>query len=79
MQGIFVNYKRPTSKKQVRELVALGSTAVRLEATSLHGNEYDGPVADAPDGTYYFVGPDPYTKRSFYGSITVRGGVAKVK
>lgn len=80
MQGIFVNYQRPTSKKQVREMVANGNAAsVRLEATSLHGNEYDGPVADAPDGTYYFVGPDPYTKRSFYGSITVRGGVAKVK
>jgi hypothetical protein len=78
MQGIYVNHKRPKSKKAVREAVAAGEN-VTLEATSLHGNEYDGPVSDAPDGQYTFVGPDPYTARNYYGTITVRGDKVTVK
>lgn len=79
MQGIYLKgYTRPKSKKQVKELVAQGEKVI-LEATSVFGNEYGGPVSDAPDGTYYFVGPDPYTSRKFYGSITVKGGKATVK
>lgn len=74
MHGIFIHLNRPKSKKAVRE--ALKDENVRnwviLEATSLFGNEYDGPVVDAPAGKYYFVGPDPYNKRNFYGSITVK-------
>lgn len=72
MQGIFVQGQRPKSKKAVKEAVAAGNT-VRLEATSLFGNEYDGDIADAPDGDYTFVGPDPYTSRKFYGTVKVRG------
>lgn len=71
MQGIFVAYNRPKSKKAVKEAILADPSRVSLEATSLFGNEYDGPVADAPPGTYHFVGPDPYTSRKFYGSITV--------
>lgn len=70
MQGVFLNGARPKSKKQVREAVAAGQR-VRIEATSWFGDEYDGPL-DGYEGTkpIYFVGPDPYTKRSFYGQIT---------
>jgi len=50
----------------------------RLEATSMFGNEYDGPVANAPEGRYTFVGPDPYTSRKFYGTLTIRDGMVKV-
>ena len=78
MQGIYVNGFRPKSKKAVREAIAAGAI-VELEATSFFGNEYGGAVEDAPDGEYYFVGPDPHTKRNFYGTITVRNGAATVK
>jgi hypothetical protein len=30
-------------------------------------------------GTYHFVGPNPYTKRSFYGTIVVSLSGVKVK
>lgn len=73
MQGIFLKNERPKSKKQVREAIAFGGVEfVSLEATSFFGNEYDGPVEDAPEGEYVFVGPDPYTKRNFFGTLTVR-------
>jgi hypothetical protein len=77
MQGIFINGQRPASKKAIKEAVVAGGR-VRIEATSMFGNEYDGDVSQAPDGKYTFVGPDPYTKRNFYGTITVKGGTAKV-
>jgi hypothetical protein len=79
MQGIFVGYDRPKSKKEIREAVAADPSRVRLEATSMFGNEYNGSLSDAPNGTYTFVGPDPYTKRMFYGNITVRDGKVTVK
>ena len=75
--GIRINGARPKSKKAVKEAVAAGGR-VSLEGTSIFGNDYDGPVSEAPDGRYDFVGPDPYTARNFYGSITVKNGVAKV-
>ena len=78
MQGIYLSGLRPKSKKAVKEAVAAGRR-VSLEATSLHGNEYDGPVAEAPDGTYFFVGPDPYRSRRFYGSIIKKGDSIQVK
>ena len=77
MQGVYVNGARPKSKKAVKEAVAAGGR-VSLEGTSMMGNDYDGPVSEAPDGSYHFVGPDPYRARNFYGTITVKGGVAKV-
>lgn len=79
MQGIVVQGRRPKSKKEVKELVASNPERVRLEATSIFGNEYDGPVSEAAEGTYTFVGPDPYTKRNFYGSIVVKDGKVVVK
>lgn len=79
MQGIYISGKRPKSKKEVKEMVAFDSTCVRLEATSMFGNEYEGPVSEAPNGRYNFVGPDPYTSRKFYGEITVINGKITVK
>lgn len=79
MQGIILSDgTRPKSKKQVRELVEAGEP-VYLEATSLFGNEYQGLVYDAPNGTYYIVGPDPYTSRRFYGQVVVTGSRVVVK
>lgn len=78
MQGLFVEGRRPKSKKEVREAIAEGRS-VRIEATSLFGNEYDGPVTEMPDGTINFVGPDPYTSRKFYGNLVKEGERITVK
>lgn len=81
MQGIFIlGHGRPKSKKQVREEAQKNPEFVVIEATSVFGNEYDGPASDMPEGqTIYFVGPDPYTKRNFYGQITRKGDKVVVK
>jgi hypothetical protein len=78
MQGLWINGTRPKSKKAIKEALTAGDE-VALEATSMFGNEYNGLAAEAPDGTYTFVGPDPYTKRNFYGTLTVRSGKVTVK
>lgn len=77
MQGAYINMTRPKTKKSLREAVVAG-TAVTLEATSMFGNEYGGPLDTAPDGAYYVVGPDPYTDRRWYATIKVANGTAKV-
>lgn len=75
MQGLYVSenggisYTRPRSKKQVRELIAEDPRLVSIEATSVFGNEYDGPADEMPHDVIYFVGPDPYNKRNFYGRL----------
>lgn len=69
-QGIFINGERPKSKKQMKEAIMEDASRVRLEATSLFGNDYDGPVSEMPVGRMAFVvGPDPYTSRKFYANI----------
>lgn len=80
MQGVFINGRRPTSKKQIKEAVAADPNTVSLEATSMFGTEYDGPVANMPEGVpAYVVGPDPYNKRNFYGTISRTGDKVVVK
>lgn len=70
-QGIFVDGSRPKSKKQIKET---HPARIRIEATSIMGNEYDGPASEMPEGqTVYFVGPDPSTSRKFYGQIKRKG------
>jgi hypothetical protein len=78
MQGIFIDGRRPKSKKEIREIVALDPARVRVEATSVMGNEYDGLVSHMPAGKIVFVGPDPHTSRKFYGSITRRAADDKL-
>lgn len=78
-QGVFINGRRPKSKKEVREAVLANPGSVRLERTAWIGDEYDGAVDEAPEGTHHFVGPDPYANRKFYGSVIVRNGSVKVK
>lgn len=78
-QGIFIGRRRPKSKKEVKEAVAENPDNVFLERTAWIGNEYHGPVSGAPEGTHHFVGPDPYVKRSFYGSVVVDSKGVKVK
>jgi len=81
MQGIYVDGRRPKSKKAVREAVADDPRRVMVEATSLFGGEYGGSL-DGWDGSGHitFVGPDPYNNRRFYGNVVVgKDGKFRVK
>jgi len=70
MQGIFIDGRRPKSKKEIKETVRNRPDAVTIEATSMFGNEYGGVVTQMPENkTVFFVGPDPYSARNFYGQI----------
>jgi hypothetical protein len=73
--------RRPKSKKEVKELIALKlADDVWLQDTSaFHSGNYSGRLDYAPDGRYEFVGPDPYTNRKFYGTITITNGRITVK
>lgn len=75
-QGIWnESGERFASKRALKDAIGTAS----LEATSIFGNEYDGPVFSAPAGDYFVVGPDPYKSRKWYARITVRqDGVVKV-
>ena len=78
MQGIWIRHnvgsnstpwRRPKSKKEVR-----------FEGTSFDGRDYDGPAEDLPKHmAVHFVGPDPHTKRNFYGTASHAGGKWVVK
>lgn len=70
MDGLFINGRRPASKKAVKEAVATAPETVRVECTSMFPGGFDGLVTELPRGKKVtFVGPDPYTKRNFYGTI----------
>ena len=78
-QGIWgTGHKRFPTKKAMRDAIGEGRL-VLLEATSYFGNEYDGPLSEAPDGDFFVVGPDPHRDRRWYAHITKKNGVVKVK
>jgi hypothetical protein len=79
MQGCFVNGARPRYTKDLKAAVAETPESVSIEATSWFGNEYDGPLADAPEGSYAIVGPDPERLRNWYATITVGVGKTEVE
>ncbi len=87
MQGIWLVdegvARRPKSKKEVKVYLANNPFDVLVEPTSPFGNEYEGQVSTdrvQEHGPILFVGPDPYSRRNFYGSIKVnRKGVLTVE
>ena len=74
MQGV---YPRLKSKSALKVAVKM-QDEVSLEATSMFGNEYDGDLYSAPDGTDYVGGPDPYKNRKWYATIKKSGDTIKV-
>lgn len=59
---------RYKTKKELKENIG---KPLRYIETSLFGSEY------TPNGTFCVVGPDPYTKRSWYASVTMENGLIK--
>lgn len=82
-QGIFINGRRPASKKAVKDAIATAPDTVYVEATSMHGGEPENYVSllatNGQSHRIHFVGPDPFTKRNFYGTITIANGKVSVK
>jgi len=77
-QGIWVNAKRPKYKKDLKQAL-IDNQLISLEATSFFGNEYSGPIHEAPDGTYTIVGPDPERARNWYANIIKKGDKIIIK
>lgn len=72
-QGIWISdgkdFRRPKSKREIKDTLP---ERIKLESAALFsGSEFHGLVSDAPVGTYFFVGPDPYNNRRFYGQVVV--------
>jgi hypothetical protein len=76
--GILVNGRNAKSKKAVKEALAADPNSVRFYDTSMMNNGGSFLAPELPAGVHVFVGPDPYTARSFYGNISVKNGVVKV-
>jgi len=73
MDGLYVNGRRPASKKEVKAAIANNPASVAIESTSYFAGTamlaaHCGELAIGRKVT--FVGPDPYTSRKFYGTIT---------
>ncbi|MCD6056517.1 MAG: hypothetical protein K0Q89_47 [Thermomicrobiales bacterium] len=69
MDGIYINGKRPASKKAVKEALNTTPESVEVETTRF-GHEALAYALDLKPGTKVnFVGPDPYTSRKFYGTL----------
>jgi len=80
MDGLFIDGRRPKSKKAVKDVIAEGGIdRIEVESTSLFSSDGGGSLAEilAAGKKVAFVGPDPYTKRSFYGTIAL-GKTGKV-
>lgn len=57
------------SYKTKKDLKASVGQSLRYIETSLFGTEYKA------DGSFCVVGPDPYTKRSWYATVTMAKGL----
>lgn len=71
--GAFIDGARPASKAAVKRALADGASAVSFDNTAAFGPHAGCTfnANDLPDGQHYLVGPDPYTRRNFYGQVIV--------
>ena len=74
MQIIEVDGQVPTSLEAIKQAVADNPGRVSVIATSVFGNEYDGPLSDMPEGEVACVGPDGEENRDFYFNLISREG-----
>lgn len=78
--GAYINGERPKSKKAVREAVRDHPETVVFDLTSAlgPGGTIRATAADIGTATLVLVGPDPYTRRNFYGNVTATSRGIKV-
>lgn len=69
MDGVFIDGRRPKSKAEIRRFMENGGVPV-IEATSPFSSTGNRYLDEFPaQQQISFVGPDPYSKRNFYGSF----------
>lgn len=80
--GAYVNGERPKSKKALKDALKGGASYnVRFDVTSLFdANTRSSYLSnDIPNGVSLSVcGPDPYTLRKWYATVTTVNGNVKV-
>lgn len=70
--------QRFATKKALKEALTQDPSSVMFDGTSTFDPFY-GPATQAPAGVKLQVcGPDPYTQRKWYATVTVTGGNVKV-
>lgn len=74
--GAYVNGTRPKTKKALKEAMANDPSHVRFDSTSMFDNLHCTGVGIPEGTTLSVVGPDPYTKRSWYATVTDKGKVS---
>lgn len=68
--GAYIGNSRARTKKQLREALAADPTSVYFDGTSMFSHVTGYAAENVPDGTIIsVVGPDPFTKRSWYASV----------
>ena len=80
MQGLYINNRRPATKKEVRETLRDNPEQISIENTSMfEGSDFHGMIVDLPEGSEVtIVGPDPFTKRDFYATIKRKNGALRL-
>jgi hypothetical protein len=73
-----VNGANPKSKKAIKDAVKSGATVTGESVSPFNAPVY-GTLDSLPDGNYTFAGPDPFTRRNFYGQVIVSRGKVTVK
>lgn len=71
--GAFINGERAKSKKAVREALQDDPDSVSFDCTELltvFTGQIFLPEEIQPDWKLLMVGPDPYRRRNFYGTVT---------
>lgn len=75
--GAYVNGERPHTKKALREALASAPDTVRFDKTSaypwMETNDYGysiNPADILTSDILAVVGPDPYTSRKWYATVT---------
>lgn len=78
--GAYVDGKRPATKAALKRALADAPETVTFDLTSAF-NSVDAPLTGVsiPAGTKLsVVGPDPYARRNWYGTVAVAARTGKV-
>lgn len=60
----------PRTKKALKEAITGDPSTVRLYSTNNITQGWSGYASELPDGvSFLVVGPDPYTKRTWYAKV----------
>ena len=78
--GVLINGTPIATKTALKRAAATDPAGVQFYSTSELGGRFEGPLSEIPAGiTLSVVGPDPYTRRTWYASITRTGQKVAVR